>query len=350
MSDHVKVGLSLAGGGSKGAYQAGMAKALAEADVPVREVAGASVGALNGAVLASAPSLEAGAKKLERLWLDEAPFFLRLILAGVLERFGYAAAAALLSTLRKSTLPLALLALLNDDRLLSPNPLRNLLNKCLDSEELAHGLPLHVSVYESSGGVGDLLRLLAAKSGIVDTPKSTFKKLQELPDREQIECLLASMALPIIFQGLDVQGKRYSDGGQGGWQTRQGNTPVEPLVRAGCNLVIVMHTEEGSPWGRRNYPETTFIEIRPQHEPSSIPFGDLLETNKTTLLEWIDQGYKDAYKQVGRVVEVIQAANRLRWSKHKLANAESTRLTEESSRRAKEARLAEAMEDFKKRI
>ena len=351
MSDHVKVGLSLAGGGSRGAYQAGMAKALAELGVPVQEVAGASVGALNGAVLASASSLEAGAQKLERLWLDEAPFFLRLIISGVLERFG-GAAAKLLVTLkliaREFNLPV--LTLLNDDHFLSRNPLRHLLNKCLDEEGLAQGLPLYVSIYESSGDVGDLLRFLVAELGVVDTPRSTFKHLQALPDSEQIECLLASMAVPIIFQGLDVQGKRYSDGGQGGWQARQGNTPVEPLIRAGCNLVIVMHTEEGSPWGRRAYPETTFIEIRPQHEPSSIPFGDLLETNRATLSSWIDRGYEDANKQIGRVVEDIQKLDRLRQSKYKVAKAESNRLAAERSMETSEARLAEAMEDFKKRI
>src|SRR6266849_1871578 len=41
-------GLVLAGGGAKGAYHAGAIKYLAEQDVQVVAVAGASVGALNG--------------------------------------------------------------------------------------------------------------------------------------------------------------------------------------------------------------------------------------------------------------------------------------------------------------
>ena len=352
MNDGVMVGLSLSGGGSKGAYQAGMAKALAEFGVPVQEVAGASVGALNGAVLASAGSLNAGAQTLERLWLEEAPLFLRLIISGVLEQLGVSAAKRLLPTLRTTAAKFAppVLSLLNEDRLLSQEPLRQLLHRCLDAEALAQGLPLHVSVYESWGDAGDLLRLLTSELGFSDTPKSTFKHLQALPDNERIQCLLASMALPIIFGSVKVQGKRYSDGGQGGWQVRQGNTPVEPLIRAGCNLVIVMHTEEGSPWRRRDYPDTTFIEIRPQREPSAIPLADLFETDKKKLSLWISQGYEDARRALGRVGEALQVRQELSRSKQALAEAERIRLEAERSAEIPEARATDALEDFKRRI
>ena len=125
------------------------------------------------------------------------------------------------------------------------------------------------------------------------------------------------MALPICFRGRTVQGKRFSDGGQGGWQTRQGNTPVDPLIHAGCDLVIVMHTEEGSPWDRGVYPNTTFIEIRPQqkHKNSSIPFGDLFETDEKILLSWISQGYEDARRAIYRVEKALQVRHDLRSSK-----------------------------------
>lgn len=353
MDDHLKVGLSLTGGGSKGAYQAGMAKALAEFGFPVQEVAGASVGVLNGLVLASAPSLKTGARELERMWLEEPQYLLRLNISGILEVLGRSAATKCVHILRtfaaQFSLPPSFLALLNDEGLLSTEPFRRLLDRCLDKKALAQGLPLYVSVYESPGGIRDILRLSVAELGAVDTAKSTFKHLQAMPHNDQMECLLASIALPIFFGGRIVQGKRYSDGSQGGWQTRQGNTPVEPLIRAGCNLVIVMHSGGGSPWRRQDYPETSFIEIRPQHEPSSIPFRDLLETDKTTLSLWIAQGYEDAKNTIGLFMEASQAQDRLRRSKQELANSESIRLAAERSREAKELRLAEAMKEFKKR-
>mgnify|MGYP002802456739 FL=1 len=44
-------GIVLEGGGAKGAYQIGAWRALREAGVKIRGVAGASVGALNGALM-----------------------------------------------------------------------------------------------------------------------------------------------------------------------------------------------------------------------------------------------------------------------------------------------------------
>ena len=55
-----KTGLVLSGGGAKGAYQVGVLKALHELGANVDMVAGASMGALNGAVLASATSVPEG--------------------------------------------------------------------------------------------------------------------------------------------------------------------------------------------------------------------------------------------------------------------------------------------------
>jgi NTE family protein len=60
------VGYVLGGGGSLGAVQVGMLQALGERDVPPDIVAGTSVGALNGAVLALEP--KSAANRLSHLW------------------------------------------------------------------------------------------------------------------------------------------------------------------------------------------------------------------------------------------------------------------------------------------
>ena len=62
-----KFGLVMSGGGAKGAFQVGAVKALAELGVPVDGIAGASIGALNGAIVASAPSLTEAAGHLEEV-------------------------------------------------------------------------------------------------------------------------------------------------------------------------------------------------------------------------------------------------------------------------------------------
>ncbi|MCZ5545045.1 patatin-like phospholipase family protein, partial [Escherichia coli] len=70
--------------------------------------------------------------------------------------------------------------------------------------------------------------------------------------------------LPLLFRPREVQGKMYCDVGMGGWRNMQGNTPVTPLVDAGCNMVIVTHLSDGSLWDRQAFPDTTILEIRPR--------------------------------------------------------------------------------------
>ena len=63
-----KTAFVLAGGGSLGAVQVGMLKALARQPIVPDFVVGASVGAINGAFYAAAPN-EEGVARLESLWL-----------------------------------------------------------------------------------------------------------------------------------------------------------------------------------------------------------------------------------------------------------------------------------------
>ena len=61
------IALLLQGGGALGAYQAGVYEALAEADLHPDWIAGISIGAINGALIAgNAP--EARVAKLRRFW------------------------------------------------------------------------------------------------------------------------------------------------------------------------------------------------------------------------------------------------------------------------------------------
>jgi NTE family protein len=64
---------------------------------------------------------------------------------------------------------------------------------------------------------------------------------------------MASAALPLLYESQRIGNHSYTDGGQGGWKTVQGNTPITPLVEAGCNLVIVSHLSDGSLWDRHNF-------------------------------------------------------------------------------------------------
>jgi NTE family protein len=80
----------LAGGGSIGAVQVGMLRELLAHGVKPDLVVGSSVGAINGAYLAGAPSLE-GVQKLEAIWRnlrrrDVFPITWRSVAAAVARR------------------------------------------------------------------------------------------------------------------------------------------------------------------------------------------------------------------------------------------------------------------------
>ena len=62
-----KTAFVLAGGGSLGAVQVGMMQALAKRGISADMVVGSSVGALNGAFYAGAPTL-AGVERLAQIW------------------------------------------------------------------------------------------------------------------------------------------------------------------------------------------------------------------------------------------------------------------------------------------
>ncbi len=59
----MKIGLALGSGGSKGAYQVGFFQAIKELNMPYHVITGASIGALNGAIMA-----QGDLSQLERLW------------------------------------------------------------------------------------------------------------------------------------------------------------------------------------------------------------------------------------------------------------------------------------------
>ncbi len=64
-----EIAFVLGGGGVLGAHEVGMLRALAEASIEPDLILGTSVGAINGALFASDPSVE-GVRRLSRLWRE----------------------------------------------------------------------------------------------------------------------------------------------------------------------------------------------------------------------------------------------------------------------------------------
>ncbi len=177
-----KTAFVLAGGGSLGAVQVGMLKALTRLKIVPDFVVGASVGAINGAYFAAEPN-EKGVARLEGIWsrLHRADIFpLSLIngLLAILGRRDHLVTAALLRSLVESELPCAKL-------------------------EDAH-IPCHVVATNVLDGTEVVL-----STGPIAT------------------ALLASAAIPAIFPVVSIDGRHLMDGG-----ARHASSSCRPARRA----------------------------------------------------------------------------------------------------------------------
>ena len=186
-----KTAFVLAGGGSLGAVQVGMLKALTRQGMIPDFVVGASVGALNGAYFAAQPD-DAGVKRLERIWsrLHRADIF-------PLSPFN------------------SLLAILGRrDHLVTSSPLRLLIESELPCEKLEDAkIPCHVVATDVLDGTE-----VSIATGSLTS------------------ALLASAAIPAVFPPVAFEGRRLMDG------AIANNTPISTALKLGAERVIVLPT------------------------------------------------------------------------------------------------------------
>lgn len=309
MSQSNKLGLVLSGGGAKGAYQAGVVRYLAEKNIQPAAVSGASIGSLNGAVVAGSENIGKAAETLEKVWHEVATnsplkmdalsfmsFILRIGLAafgGPLGRF-----AAANSKHLEHILPEKYHKYIGDPVFFDNSPSIDILNRYAGLKEKDSGLPFWVSVYESDGALKDLFAFIAASVDIGESKNSDFICVNPLSEEEKRKALLASSAIPLAYEAQNIGGKKFYDGGLGGARAVQGNTPITPLIeKEKCSHVIVTHLQDGSFWDRNQFPGCTILEIRPRGIGRK-GLLDMLSFERDTILEWMEQGYLDAKESI----------------------------------------------------
>jgi len=180
----------LAGGGSLGAIEAGMLRALLGHGERADFVVGASAGAINGAYFAADPT-QAGVARLEAIWRG-----LR----------------------REHVFPLSFGKILSlfwrRDHLVESHGLRRLLEHHLPYRQLEQAtIPIHVVATELISGEEVLL-----SSG------------------PAVDAILASTAIPGVFPTVTIGGRELVDGGV------SNNTPISTAVRLGAERIIVLPT------------------------------------------------------------------------------------------------------------
>lgn len=328
ISPEVKFGLVLTGGGAKGAYHVGALQYLVELGFSPHIIAGTSIGALNGAVLASQQPFDQAVCRLSELWdqLGEAEI-LRPNSGAVLPVLSYAT-QTLIPTFSHWVMDFLVeqQLLTEHQSIFDPEPVEHLLRGAVNLETLRRGIELWVTIFPSLHIPGlkydwlmGLVDLLRARTGT----DAHWLCAQDCKDEESLySLLLASAAIPLAFPKRTVNGKHYVDGGIAD------NVPLRALAKQGCTHAIVIHLENGSIWSRHDFPQQTVIEIRPELPMSKfdIPiFGDiatLLNFDSDRIAELKQQGYADAKRCIAPIVNTFKTVTAYR--KQQTSLAEST--------------------------
>jgi NTE family protein len=297
-------GLVLAGGGAKGAYQVGVVEALSELGHRPVAIGGASIGALNGAVLASSSDLRAGASTLARMWRE---------VAATAEAATVVSPPSSWDESKPVLDQLHLLVGHITSPVLDPDFIAGLIARHVDPSRLARGPRLWVTASASTD-----LDLVTRKFGwLVDLVRARAERqaewfcVSELPERQIPAALLSSAALPFVFSPRQVGSHRYRDGGL------MDNVPIAPLAaNHNCELIVVVHLGLGEGFDASRYPGTDLLEIRPRRSldpPGSLGrFNGLLDFSRSRSEDLFEWGRHDAQEAIRLLRDSISASRRLR--------------------------------------
>ena len=261
-------GIVLEGGGARGAYQIGVWKALREAGMKIRGVAGTSVGALNGALICM-DDLE----KAEEIWRNmtySTVFRVDDPMIAKLKKFGVRS--------MKMTDAAAEFKRLFSDRGLDIAPLKKLLEETVDEERIRRS-PRD---------------FCAASFSVTDRKEEDFD-VKEAPPGTMKDMMMASAYFP-GFKQEKIGGKTYLDGGS------VNNVPVDLLTDRGYKDIIVIRLY-GIGVDRRKFMEipadVTIHEIAPGRNLGGILEFDSARTKKNMKLGYFD-GLRFLYGLCGR--------------------------------------------------
>ncbi|MCR5203065.1 MAG: patatin-like phospholipase family protein [Lachnospiraceae bacterium] len=254
------VGIVLSGGGAKGAYQIGVWKALKEKNAfNIAAVSGSSVGALNGALMAALEENEA-----ETIWtsLKEEDFLTDIPDDSKIQfsRDG-------------------LTKIINDSKVYSR----------IDNSKML----CVVTCFNASTGFPE------------------HHLINNYSDNDIVDALLASSAIPIIYDSQTFKDAKYYDGG---FPLLGSNTPISPLYSLGIRKFVVIHLRTFNTFknkkteimlnrkilGESFYEGADFVHIFPSEGLGDLMTGTL-NFDADYLKNTLELGYKDGIKIADQV-------------------------------------------------
>jgi NTE family protein len=291
-----RFGLVLSGGGARGAYEVGVLEYLADTGLEPDILAGASIGALNGAVISAAGSIADGVANLRAAWEEICANPNPMTGSQEGPQPGEAAPP-------DASLADRLAALAASAR----NPvLRNLddvVRRWAPLPELRRGTELWVTVFAATqGGPAGLGWLIDVVTGSLGG-HADWQCVQHAGE-EAHDLVLASAAIPGIFQPRTVYSLPFRDGGLGN------NIPAEPLAERGCRYALVVHLSQRGLFDSNQFKELSILEIRPRRPLATDgalgSLESLLDFNPQNFDLRRRQGYDDARYWIGRAARTNQ--------------------------------------------
>ena len=256
------IGLALAGGGSRGAYQIGVYRALRKCHIRIDGFVGTSIGALNAAMLASNRD-----KELYNLW--------KSINMGNI--FGFS--DDFVKNLEKEKFDFELIksGLMDFKKIV--------LNKGISLEnyrKVLKDLKIEETLYKSDKDFG-----------LVTVKFPEFKPLylfkNDIKPSLLNEYIIASCYLPIFKMEKILDNKYYLDGGF------YDNLPANALLKKGYDLVYAVNLDAIGI--KRPYlDKSKVIEIKPSRN-----LGSILNVNKDKINKNIELGYYDTIKIIKKL-------------------------------------------------
>lgn len=249
-------GLVLEGGGAKGAYQIGAWKALKEANIRIKGIAGTSVGALNGALICMG-DLE----KAESLWENISYSQIMSVDDKIME-----------DIFKQKKISRDALKDMMDyisDGGVDITPLKELIAECVDEEKIQNS-PMDLYIHTFS----------------VDEMRELNVDLKEIEPELIKDFLLASSYIFPIFKSEKLHGKTYIDGGA------INNVPIDTLIEKEYKDIIVVRIFGIGREKKVKIPEdTTIYTIAP-----TVSLGSILDFNPKRSKMHLKRGYFDTMR------------------------------------------------------
>lgn len=269
-----KIGLVLSGGGAKGAYEAGVFKAIWDLDLfdNIRVISGTSIGSVNALLFAMKDK-----EVITNSWNSIS--YSRFM---SMEQGEGSKINRIIDTIKNINIQERLLDQFRkiDKGLFSQIGVREFLEEYIDINYINKR---DVDIYSCAYNI--------------DKGEPEYFKLNDYEEEDIINIVLASCAIPFVFKPVYINGMRYADGGINSPEYQKNNVdnvPIKPLLNYDCDLIIVIHlSNKDNNCDKKGFDENKIIEIYPSDSLEYISgIGGLMISPKM-LVESMDLGYRD---------------------------------------------------------